>query len=87
MGRKSIQNRRKEIWSTQPLGWSKYNVDGVDRGKPRPTGIGGVLRDANGATSLFYLESVGVRDSNEEQLLGKENFDSLGCSWPRENNY
>lgn len=32
------------VWSPLPLRVLKYNVDGVARGKPGPTGIEGVLR-------------------------------------------
>lgn len=36
--------RKLTVWSPPPLRVLKYNVDGVARGKPGPTGIEGVLR-------------------------------------------
>lgn len=44
-------------------------MDGVSRGKPGPLGIGGVLRNHSGVTTLVFTESVGIRDSNEAELL------------------
>lgn len=59
----------REIWSPPPLGVFKFNVDGATRGKPSPTGTGGMLRNSGRVTSLFF-PMVGVRVSNEEKLLG-----------------
>lgn len=40
-------------WSP-PFGDLKFNVDGAAKGKPGPAGVGGVLRNSNGAAfSLF----------------------------------
>lgn len=48
----------------------KFNVDGAARGKPRPSRNGGVFCNSGGVTFLFFSELVGVRDSNEAELLG-----------------
>lgn len=44
-------------------------MDGASRGKFGPAGIGGVLRDYLGYTSVVFSESVGCLESNEEELL------------------
>lgn len=44
-------------------------MDGATRGKPGLIGIGGVLRNHEGITSIFFNESMGVRDSNEAEIL------------------
>lgn len=50
-------------------------MDGAERGKPKPTGIRGVLRNSGGTTSRFFSKSLGVRDSDEAELLG------IGRAW------
>lgn len=47
----------------------KFNVDGASRGKPEPAGLGGVLRNHEGTTSIDFNESVGTTDSNEVEIL------------------
>lgn len=45
-------------------------VDGVLRGQVGPMGISGVLHSAKGEISIFFLDSVVVRDSSKAELLG-----------------
>lgn len=59
----------KELWSPPNQNVMKFNVDGTARGKSGPAGIGGVLRDYEGSTSIVFIESVGTRDSNETEIL------------------
>ncbi|KAK3199586.1 hypothetical protein Dsin_023001 [Dipteronia sinensis] len=47
----------------------KFNVDGSSRGKPGPSGIGGVLRDSNGKVLCLYSYYMGILDSNVAELL------------------
>lgn len=47
----------------------KIDVDGASRDKPGPVGIGGVLRNHSGISSLVFTKPVGVRDSNDAELL------------------
>jgi ribonuclease HI len=47
----------------------KWNVDRSSPGKPGPAGIGGVLRDHNGLLLRLFSIPVGIKDSNEAELL------------------
>lgn len=69
MKAKSRKEVVREVSSPPPPGFFKFNIDEAARGKPGPAGIGGVLRDSDGASSIVFLESVGVRDSNEVVIL------------------
>lgn len=60
----------REVWCPPSMGVFKFNVDGEVRGKLGPTGIGGVLRNSERAILLFFIESIGVKDSNEAELVG-----------------
>ena len=42
---------------------------GAARGKPGPTGAGGVLRNDKGVILSMFSKSVAVRDSNEAEVL------------------
>jgi len=44
-------------------------TDGSSKGKPGPTGIRGVLHDHNGIVMRFFSVSVGIKESNEVELL------------------
>lgn len=68
---KSMPRKRKPQvkWSPPPSGTQKFNVDGAPRGKPKPAGIRGVLRDHSASTSIVFSESVGIKDSNETKLF------------------
>lgn len=51
-GRMSSNGRKVryvDIWAPPGHDVMKFNVDGVARGKPGPTGIGGVLRSHAGS--------------------------------------
>lgn len=48
----------------------KWNVDGSSIGKPRLAGIGGVLHNHKGLVLGFLSAPVGIKDSNEAELLG-----------------
>lgn len=52
-----------------PIGTWKWNVDGLAKGKPGPTGIGGVLRDSGNNIIVKFAASVGIRDSNEVEFM------------------
>ena len=56
-------------WCPPPSGFLKFNVDGSVRGKPGPSGIGGVLRYELGMVKGIFSKAVGVMDSNQAQLL------------------
>ena len=43
-------------WAPPIEGVLKFNVDGAARGKPGPSGIGGVLRNSEG----FVLKACGL---------------------------
>ncbi|KAK2637325.1 hypothetical protein Ddye_032117 [Dipteronia dyeriana] len=42
----------------------KFNIDGSSKGKPGPSGIGGVLRDSNGKVICPFPAYSGILDSN-----------------------
>lgn len=63
------KNRIGTIWSPPLARTFKLNVERAARGKPRPSGIGGVLRDVARTSSLVFSKPVGRRDSNEADLL------------------
>eukprot|EP00268_Persea_americana_P021089 TRINITY_DN21101_c0_g1_i1.p1 TRINITY_DN21101_c0_g1~~TRINITY_DN21101_c0_g1_i1.p1 ORF type:complete len:199 (+),score=31.91 TRINITY_DN21101_c0_g1_i1:157-753(+) len=63
------KERRSTFWSPPSMGMLKFNVDGAARGKPGPAGIGGVLCDDKGVILCLFSKSVGVRDSNEAEVL------------------
>ena len=52
-----------------PLNVLKFKVDGAARGKPGPAGIGGVLCNSKGEVLFMLSKHVGVRDSNEAEVL------------------
>ena len=52
-----------------PRGLLKFNVDGATRDKPGLAGIGGVLRNDKDEVLLLFSKSVGIRDSNEVEVL------------------
>lgn len=61
----------REIVPLQPpphRSW-KWNVDGSAKGKPGPTGIGGVLQNDKGCILTKFAASVGLRDLNEAEFL------------------
>lgn len=42
---------------------------GATMGKLGPTGIGSVLCDCNGRTSIVFFEPIGQKDSNEAEFI------------------
>ncbi|KAK3231552.1 hypothetical protein Dsin_003433 [Dipteronia sinensis] len=46
----------------------KFNVDGSSRGKPGPSGIGGVMRDSNEKVLCLFSFYVGIFDSNVAEI-------------------
>ncbi|KAL4308982.1 hypothetical protein GQ457_01G017450 [Hibiscus cannabinus] len=60
--------RRGVEWCPPMAGSWKFNVDGSARGKPGPTGCGGVLRDGDGRIIALFSGSFGVLDSNVAAL-------------------
>lgn len=47
----------------------KFNVYGVERGKPDPARIGGVLRNHLGVVLAIFSIKVGRMESNEAEVL------------------
>lgn len=47
----------------------KFNVDGVDRGKPRLAGIGGVLDNSFGDVLAMVSKHVGTMEYNEVEVV------------------
>lgn len=56
-------------WVPPSYGALKFNVDRVERGKRELAGIGGVLRNSNGGVLMIFSKYVGVKDSNEVEVL------------------
>ena len=56
-------------WKHPPADAMKFNVDDSSKGKPRPAGIGGVLRDSSTIVKIIFSKSIGVADSNVAELL------------------
>ena len=77
MGCGPIKVKKSILWSPPPIGSFKFNVDGPTRGKPGPAGIGGVFRNCNGDVLFMFSEYVGVRNSNEAEVLAI--LESLWC--------
>ncbi|XVF07574.1 hypothetical protein REPUB_Repub06bG0151200 [Reevesia pubescens] len=61
--------RSPDYWEPPPPGFLKFNVDGSIVGKPRPAGIGIVLRSNNGEFLLVFSRSIDVQDSNDAEFL------------------
>ncbi|KAK3195553.1 hypothetical protein Dsin_026863 [Dipteronia sinensis] len=67
------QKKMKKIeiadWNPPRNGHLKFNVDGSSKGKPEPSGIGGVLRDSNGKVLYLFSYYMGILDSNVAELM------------------
>lgn len=61
--------RREISWTSSLVGILKFNLDGASRGKPRPTGMGGVLHNSKGEILFMFSMSVGVKESNEAEVM------------------
>ena len=69
MGCGPVKVRKSILWSPPSIGLFKFNVDEAAREKPRPAGIGGVLRNCNGDVLFMFSKYVRVCDSNEAEVL------------------
>ena len=69
MGCGAPKVKKSIFWIPPPIGKLKFNVNGAEIGKPRPAGIGGVLRNDKGEVLLMLSKSVGIRYSNEAEVL------------------
>lgn len=67
-------------WYPPTRGTLKFNVDGAFKGKPGPTGIGGVLRDHLGSIRVVFSEPVDLEESNEAEFLSIRRALTLGTS-------
>jgi len=56
------------IWSPPTIDSFKWNVDGSSVGKPRLSGIGGVLRNHHGHLLGIFSLPIGILDSNIAEL-------------------
>ena len=63
------KDRKVVGWCPPPSGWIKFNVDGAAKGKPGPAGIGGVLRNDKGEVLFMFSKNVGIKESNEAEVL------------------
>lgn len=52
-----------------PIRALKFNVDGEAKGKPGPAGWWGALRDYKGVILCTFSKNVGIRESNEAEVL------------------
>ena len=64
----AAKKKRKASWLS-PLGAFNFNVDGASRGKPGLASIGGVLRNHKGEVLYMFSKHVGIKDSNEMEVL------------------
>lgn len=56
-------------WYFPSFGSLKFNVDGASRGKPRSAAIGSIFRNCKGEILFVSLKYVGIKDSNEAEVL------------------
>ena len=78
---------RKVIAARNPPAHSilKFNVDGSSFGRPRPSDIGGVLRDNSGNILVLFSIDTGIRESKSAKLLAISKAMSLGVSYVENN--
>lgn len=57
------------MYPPKPLTVLKRDVDGFSIDKPGLAGIDGVYRDHNGLMMSFLSAHIGIKDSNEAELL------------------
>ncbi|XP_035549769.1 uncharacterized protein LOC118349441 [Juglans regia] len=62
------QRVRMIRWTRPQQGWVKLNIDGSSLGNPSFSGVGGVIRDANGNLLLAYSISLGQSTNNFAEL-------------------
>ena len=68
-----VDNKRRKFsaiadWHPPEFGSYKFNVDCSSKGKPGPSGIGGVLRDSNEKVLCMFSFHIGILDSNIAEL-------------------
>ncbi|GMJ02687.1 hypothetical protein like AT4G29090 [Hibiscus trionum] len=56
-------------WKGPKLGWLKYNVDPAIKGVDRSAGIGGILRNQEGAKLEEFSKSIGRADPTQAEML------------------
>ena len=66
---KQLKRSKVADWLPPAADVLKFNVDGSSRGKPGPSGIGGVLRDMYGKVICLFSSFIGVLDSNVAELM------------------
>lgn len=63
------KKRKKVTWHPPPSSCLKFNVDRAACGKPGPASIGGVLRNHKREVLYMFSKNMGVKDSNEAEVL------------------
>ncbi|KAK3226182.1 hypothetical protein Dsin_006044 [Dipteronia sinensis] len=76
------QTKKEVDWVPHSLDGLKFNVDGSARGKPGPTGMCGVLRDANGKILCIFSLNINTQDSNKAEVLAIHKACELYASKP-----
>lgn len=61
----------------------KWDIDASPNGKPRPSGIGGVLKDHKGKFFCIFSCSISIKESIKDEVLTiqKAFFFSLSCCY------
>ncbi|XVE85397.1 hypothetical protein DITRI_Ditri17bG0087800 [Diplodiscus trichospermus] len=71
----TIKSKAGNRWVKPLKGQVKFDVNGSTQGKPRPAGIGGILRDHNEEVLIVFSKSIDVADSNFAELMAiRESF-------------
>ena len=65
---RNLKKSKKVSWSSPPMRFLKFNVDGAARGKPGPAGIGGVLRNQGGVLYMFLKHVGGSKIPMEQKF-------------------
>ncbi|KAK2635350.1 hypothetical protein Ddye_030142 [Dipteronia dyeriana] len=65
---KNVKMPKLVDWIPPTVDNLKFNVDGSSKGKPGPSGIGGVLRDSYGKVLCLFSAFSGILDSNVADL-------------------
>ncbi|XVF71505.1 hypothetical protein PTKIN_Ptkin12aG0043200 [Pterospermum kingtungense] len=66
---KAAIGRTMVCWEKPQPGLLKFNVDGSSLGNPRPSGIGGLLRDHLGRVLISFSKPIGIADSNMAEVM------------------
>ena len=70
---KDLKVDRKTIrWKVPPKGWVKLNFDGANRGNPRISGIGGIIRNDKGEVLKGIASKLGIATNNVIEISGLE---------------